>query len=143
MMGMGMGKPSKMGGKPSGMPMDDEVLMDEGDMGAGDSKSGKLLALQNILEGISELSGEEMAPDIERLLSQVHMGHEEAEGDNLGMEQAQDGMMPKKPGIDVEIGLGSAEKPDEMGDEEEEDENGKPKGGFLAILSKKMGEKNK
>jgi len=128
-----------MSKKPPMMTDDDEEGMKQPDEGKG----GKLLALQNLLGAIEELSDEEIKPDIQRLMSQVHAGHEAAEGDETGMEEAsehEDMMGGKKPGVAVEIGMG-AEKPEDMSEEDEEDKGGMPKGGFLAILSKKLNKK--
>lgn len=124
---------SSMGqGQDNGMPDDQE-----------DSKSGKLLALQNLLGSISEISDEEMRPYIENMQQQLHMSHENEEGDQEGMDDAMmahgsdmnNGMGSAGP--DIAIGVGA---PPPSADEEDEEDEGKPKG-FLAILAKKVAKK--
>ncbi len=150
---MMMGKTSGFGSKsPSSAPAsagpDEGSPEDEQD----DSKDSKLLALQNLLGAISELSDEDIRPDIEKLKNQVHMGHEAAEGDEMGVDQAQEHDMMSSPedemggkpgGLSVEVGMGGAKPGGPMSNPGEEDEEDMPKGGFLAILSKKMNKKGK
>lgn len=135
MMMSGKGMPPK--GMPSAMSDDDDGMMDDGqeDEGSKDSMSSKLLAMQNILDNLSDIVGEDMKPYIEQAKQSMHMQHEQAEGDEMGVENAEDGQ--PKGGLDVSIGLGG--KPGE--DESEEDDENMPKKGFLAILAKRM--KNK
>ena len=140
-----MGFPS--GDKSQSMPSVSDMGDDSEDIGKG----GKLLALQNMIGAIADISDEELRPYIENLKNQIHLGHEEAEGDDLGVEQAQDasdmsedGMDSEgKPKLDVKIGVGSPKLGSDMSESDEEDEDSLPKGGFLAILSKKMSEKGK
>lgn len=146
MMGMGS-RPSAGGSSMSGMDDNQDMpQQDDEDNGMG----GKMLALQNLMDAIGQLSDESMRPEIERLKSQIHLGHEEAEGDQMGVDQAQDAMPGQdddsmgpdgKPAIGVEIGMGGPDdgsSDDMSSDDDEDDESGMPKGGFLAILSKKM-----
>lgn len=95
-----------------------------------DDQGSKLLALQNFLDAIDGIAGDDMKPYIDNLKNQVHMQHESAEGDKMGMQDAQ------KPAMDVSIGM-NGEKPP-MEDDEDEDNEGTPSGGFLAVLTKKM-----
>jgi len=134
-----------MSGKPpmKGSPMMSDDSGEDEEMGSDDGKSGKLLALQNLLGSIAEISDEELKPYIENMRNKVHMGHEEAEGDDMGMEQAEESddssmMGGEKPGLDVSIGMGKAP----MSEEEPDEDEMQPKGGFLAILAKKMKSKS-
>lgn len=112
-------------------------------------KGAKLLALQNILGGIAEISDDEMRPYIEQAMQQIHLSHEEGEGDQMGAQDASDAMHPDgsdTPGMDITVGMGNPS--DDMSSDSDSDSNstsddedeGKPKG-FLAILAKKMGKK--
>lgn len=119
------------------------VEKQEEDMSAG----GRMLALQNLLGAISELADEDIKPYIEDLQRKIHLKHEEEEGDDIGVEEAQeygDDKMGSKPSIDIAVGMGIPKKMNKKGmdDEEYEDDedtdSGIPKNGFLAILSKRM-----
>lgn len=141
-----MGGSSSMGSSGMSDMDDDQDMPQEDDDGMG----GKMLALQNLMDAIGQLSDESMRPEIERLKSQIHLGHEAAEGDQMGVDDAENAMQGQdddsmgpdgKPAIGVEIGMGGPDdgSSDDMSDDEDEDdESGMPKGGFLAILSKKM-----
>ncbi len=127
---MMMGKSQGSMPPSKGMPpeMDDSQDQDMGE--ESDDKSSKLLALQNLIGAIGDLAGDDMKPYIDQMQQSMHMQHEEAEGDQMGTDEAKQGMDGGKPGVDVSIGVGKPGMP-------EEDEGDKPKG-FLAILAKKM-----
>ncbi len=145
---MMMGKKAmpSSGGPMGGSPISDSKP--DGDEGeSDDGMGGKLLALQNMIGAIADISDDELKPYIENLKNQIHAGHEAAEGDDMGVQEAAehdasspDGMPPKS-GLDVTIGMG-VPKPGMPGagssDEDEDEEGMPPKAGFLAILAKKM-----
>lgn len=120
---------------------DDEEMMDEGDELPDEKESmgSKLLAMQNILDNLSDIVGDDMKPYIEQAKQSLHLQHEQAEGDKMGVENEEEHEMnqgmPVKSGLGVTIDMGA--KPP-MSENEDEDEEGLPKKGFLAILAKKM-----
>lgn len=131
------------GFNPSSMMSDDDSDQDDmQDDEKDNSKSGKLLALQNMLGAIEELAGDDLKPYIEEIKNKLHMAHEQAENDSMGVSDAmgEDSGLPDKAAMGVDITMGKAPTMGESSDDEEDDEDA-PKGGFLAILAKKM--KNK
>lgn len=124
---------SSMGSKS--MPMDTQSM----GMSDEQDKSGKLLALQNLLGSIAELSDDDMRPYIEQAQQSLHMAHESTEGDKMGVDDAENSMMDNdsmdqsKPAMDISVGMGTPSN-----DMSEDDH--KPKG-FLAILAKKVAKK--
>lgn len=117
------------------MPMGDQSM----EMDEEQGRSGKLLALQNLLGSIAELSDDDMRPYIEQAQQSLHMAHESSEGDKMGVEDSENSMMDddqmdsSKPAMDISVGMG------EPSDGMKEDDH-KPKG-FLAILAKKVAKK--
>jgi hypothetical protein len=139
MMNLGKQMPSK------GMPAQDDDMMGEEAPEEGadkDSMGSKLLAMQNILDNLGDIVGEDMKPFIEQAKQSMHMQHEQAEGDEMGVQNEQEHEMGEdgqpKAKLDVAIGVGG--KPS-MGEESEDEDESMPKKGFLAILAKRM--KNK
>lgn len=121
-------------------PTDDDFEGDTEDL------SDKLLALQNLLESIKDIAADELKPFIEDAQKSIHMQHEAEEGDKMGVDEAQQDIdlgSPKKGAISVAIGMGKPKglmaDEDDMEDEDEDVEH--PKGGFLAILQKKIKKK--
>ena len=116
---------------------DEDMMMPE-DMDEEDTRDGKLLALQNMLDSIAELSDEDLRPYVENLKNNMPM-------------RMDDGMPPPPPedmmdddedldapkiGVDIEMGAPDSGMPEDMDDDEDDEDM--PKDGFLAILSKKM-----
>lgn len=135
MMGKGSSNmPSKMSNMPkSSMGMDDSS--DE-DSDNGDDKAAKMAAMQNLLDGLSDLVGDDMKPYIDKAKQSMNLSHDEPDGDEMGSPE--DNMQPKS-GMDVTIGMGAG-KPspmDSMGKDSSEEDDSNPKG-FLAILAKRM-----
>lgn len=119
-----------------GKKMPKEMMVDEDVEAPNGAMGGKLLALQKFLDSIGEIVGDDIKPYIEEAKQSMHLMHEQEEGDDLGVEEAEEGMeVPEKEGIDIKFGMKG--KKDPM-IEEEEEEDGLPKKGFLAILSKKL-----
>jgi hypothetical protein len=119
---------SQMGGGQMPQQEDSSQMSDD-----DQSKSSKLLALQNLLGSIAELSGDDMRPYIEQAQQSLHLAHESEEGDDMGVDDAQEASSDK-PAMDISVGMGAPGMDSSKSDEEDD---GKPKG-FLAILAKKV-----
>jgi hypothetical protein len=128
---MMMGKSMPPKGMPPEMSDEDESMDGENSDDKG-SMGSKLLAMQNILDNLGDIVGDDMKPYIEQAKQSMQQ-HGQSEDDGQNPEMDDDGA--PKSGLDVSIGLGG--KPP-MSDDSDEDEEGLPKKGFLAILSKKM-----
>jgi hypothetical protein len=149
-----MAKSSGMGGISSMPPsrtsskgMTGEPDGDEED--DSDQKSAKMMALNELLDSIGQIASDDLKPHIQEMQRNLHMssespdtGHEEPDGDeDSGLPPP-----PAKGAIDISVGMGAKPPMGEKmggapsGDDEDEEE-GLPKGGFLAILAKKMKKK--
>lgn len=133
------GKPMPSMGSQSSAPSSDMMSDQDSDETDKDSMSSKLLAMQNILDNLSDIVGDDMKPYIDQAKESLHMQHEQAEGDQMGVENEQEHEMNEdgmpKSGMDITVDMGG--KPS-MSEEPEDDDENMPKKGFLAILAKRM-----
>jgi hypothetical protein len=132
---------SQMAGGSDDQDMDSDPSQDSGmdDI----QKSGKLMALHQLLGDIADLADEDLRPFIETARNSLPSSMDQDQsgmGDDSGQDQSMDDgsgdMSTESPdGLQVSIGTGS---PDEMdhsepdGDESEDDDS---KPGLLAILA--------
>ncbi len=120
---------------PSSSPMGQQSPMQDQSEQENDPKAGKLMALQNLLGSIADISDDELRPYIEKAQQQIQMAHEQDETpEDESAEHSSDESDMGAPGPDIAIKVGAS-----PGDSEDEDE-GKPKG-FLAILAKRAAQK--
>ena len=123
-------------------------MMDEHSEEEGDEdfeNGGKLLALQHMIEALEEMSDEDLKPYVEELKNKVHLAHEKEEGDEIGVEEAEEKeKKPKIHGLEIEVETMKSPKMNkkEMEDKEEEsDEDYFPENPFMTSLSKKLKKK--
>lgn len=145
--GPGLSGKSRM---PQSMPPMPQGEMSDDDDQDGDedqNHSSKLMALGDILNNIHEISDNDLKPYVEEARKNL-MAANPMQKDMPGMGMHDDSendenmpMPPPKSGLDVTIGMGDKPPKGMMSEDNEdnEDEEGMPKkGGFMAILAKKI-----
>lgn len=124
---MMMGK-SPVNSSPKPNSIDSDMNSDS-DESQDDDKDSKMMAMQNLLDGLSDLVSDDMKPYINKAKQAMSLSDD---SQNENMESSGE-KPPAKSGLDVSIGMGADKSP--------QDENDSNPKGFLAILAKRM--KNK